>query len=89
MKFLKPLRFQDRIRVDLSIYKIRSAAIVYGVNIFCLGKETEELVLKGNYAAVCCLYSADRAVDPQVQLLNDSFLQKIEPLQLSISSKRL
>ena len=77
MKFIKPLRFRDQIRVDLSIQKIRSAGIIYGVEIYRLNAPEPELVLKGTYSAICCLYSSNGESDPQVIPIPDNFLSKI------------
>jgi YbgC/YbaW family acyl-CoA thioester hydrolase len=77
IKFLRPLRFRDTLRVDLSIQKIRSAGIIYAVNIYRLAEE-EELVLKGTYSAICCLYSTVKDEDPQVIPIPPNFLEKIE-----------
>lgn len=79
VKFLKPLRFKDKVRVDLSIKKIRSAGIIYGVEIFRLDSvEGDELVLKGQYSAICCLYSGDGKSNPEVMAIPPEFLSKIE-----------
>ena len=81
MKFIKPLRFRDKIRVDLSIQKIRSAGIIYAVEIYKINTDSEELVLKGTYSAICCLYSSDGQSNPEVIPIPEQFLNKISTLK--------
>jgi len=81
VKFIKPLRFRDKIRVDLSIKKIRSAGIIYEVEIYKITSDSPELVLKGSYSAICCLYSSDGESDPEVIPIPDHFLKKISTQQ--------
>ncbi len=77
IKFLKPLRFRDKVRVDLNIQKIRSAGIIYSVAMYRINTEIE-LILKGQYSAICCRYSAvNLASNPEVIPIPDSFLEKI------------
>jgi YbgC/YbaW family acyl-CoA thioester hydrolase len=78
IKFLRPLRFRDKVRVDLSIQKIRSAGIIYGVEMYCINSEQEYLVLKGSYSAICCLYSSDGESNPEAIPIPEQFLSKIE-----------
>jgi len=78
MKFIRPLHFRDELRVDLSIQRIRSAGIIYGVEIYRISSAEPELVLKGSYSAICCLYSSDGESDPQVIPIPEKFLSKIE-----------
>jgi len=78
VKFIKPLRFRDKLRVDLHIERIRSAGITYGVKIYKLLGDIEELVLTGRYSAVCCMYDATGKSYPEVVPIPDSFLEKIE-----------
>ncbi|WDE98991.1 thioesterase family protein [Lentisphaera profundi] len=77
VKFLRPLRFRDQVRVDLSIKKIRSAGIIYSVEIYKINPSSEELVLKGSYSAICCLYSSDGESNPEAIPIPDRFLNKI------------
>jgi YbgC/YbaW family acyl-CoA thioester hydrolase len=77
IKFLKPLRFRDTVRVDLTIKRIRSAGIIYSVAMYCLNRG-EEMILKGEYSAICCLYSAvNYQSNPEVIPIPDTFLEKI------------
>ena len=78
MKFLKPLRFRDQIRVEISLKRIRSAGIIYGVEIYRTNSSGRELVLSGTYSAICCLYAGDGQSDPQVIPIPKGFLNKIE-----------
>jgi acyl-CoA thioester hydrolase len=76
VRFLQPLRFGDRVRVDLKVRKLRSAGIVYEVEIYRLGSQ-EALVLRGNYSAVCCLYDSSGRQNPKVVPIPESFLGKV------------
>ncbi|MDD7987376.1 hotdog domain-containing protein [Lentisphaera marina] len=79
IKFMQPVKFRDEIRVDLSIKRIRSAAIVYQVDMFRINKDnSEDKVLTGNYTATCCLYDGTFQKPPRVIPIPDSFLAKIE-----------
>ena len=78
LKFLKPLKFRDNLRVDLQIQRIRSAGIQYSVQIFKTSEDLEELVLKGTYSAIHCLYDATQRQDPRPLPIPEHFLKKIQ-----------
>ena len=79
VKFLQPVKFRDEIRVDLRIQRIRSAAIIYAVDMFRVNSDkSEDKVLSGNYTATCCLYDGTFKNPPRVIPIPDSFLAKIE-----------
>ncbi len=78
VKFHFPVKFRDQIRVDLAIKKIRSAAIIYSVEMYGLNSDGSEFkVLSGEYTATCCMYDGSGQNPPKVIPIPESFLAKI------------
>ena len=77
MKFLKPLHYQEKVKIHLKIKRIRAAAIEYETDFWRLNGEDKELVAKGTHKTICCMYDATQKTDPVIVPADESFLEKI------------
>ena len=74
MKYLKPLKFRDEVVIHLKITRIRAAALEYAADFIHNG----DVVAKGKYKTISCLYDATQREPPQIVPASESFLNKIE-----------
>ncbi|MCH2206227.1 MAG: acyl-CoA thioesterase [Lentisphaerales bacterium] len=79
MKFLKPLRFRDKVEVHLKIMRIRAAAIEYETDFYLIKKDgNKEKVAIGTHKTINCMYDATQKNDPRIVPAADEFLEKLE-----------
>ena len=78
MEYLKPLCFKDKVEVRLKITRIRAATIEYEVDFYKLSEHAEEIVAKGKYQTISCLYDARQKEGPMIVPASDELLEKIE-----------
>ena len=78
MKFLKPLRFRDKIEIELSVTRVRAASLSYKAQFFLIKGEEKELVAEGAYTTIHCMYDALQKEDPKICPAEPAFLEAIE-----------
>ena len=76
-RFQSPVRFEDELRIDVSITKLGRSSITYQFDFSC----GERAVANGSMTSVCCRVAQDTA--PTSMPIPAHFLDKLQPFVAS------